>query len=464
MSALDDFISEYVQERIEKSSETHFACIDAEENILRQMLRSQDAAEDAAGALTGKDFANADYGRIYNAMQDVIKHGRRIDAITVEDAINRLFPKNAKRLREMLVGLSKYREFTVDDSHGIADHVKIVKDLSVRRAAIANLETMIKQMYDPKKDVSATLGEVAEMATTADCGGAKWRSIGDVLLAGYDYMERRQRGEIKSITSGINSVDRIIGGFFGGELTVIGARPGVGKSAFGINIALSAANDGHKVGVVSCEMVDTGFSQRLFSHGAWVDGMTLRKGDIDEEAWGKLAGALTDMSEMPIDFMFDTNYIEDIVQMVERKVKRGEMDILIVDYLQLMETRRKFDAEHLRVGYISRQLKRLATRTRIPVIALAQVSRETDGSMPSLRHLKDSGSIEQDCDGVLFLHRPSSENDPSIDDRDRPYWAGYAERGSVYLSIGIAKQRNGAVGIANVVFDPGFMRYVEISR
>ena len=212
------------------------------------------------------------------------------------------------------------------------------------------------------------------------------------------------------------------------------------------------------------EMVDIGFGQRLLSHAAWVDGMALRKGELDDEAWGKLAAAMGDLGELQIDFMFDSTYVEDVVQSVLRKARHGEMDMLIVDYLQLMETRKKFDSDHLRVGYISRQLKKLATQANIPVIALAQVSRETDGGMPSLRHLKDSGSIEQDCDGVLFLHRPSDANDPYIDDRDRPYFHGYAERGVVYICIGIAKQRQGAIGRTSVIFDPSLMRYIEIDR
>ena len=463
MGALDEYIGEYVKERIEQSGDAHFTCRDAEENILRRMLRAQDVAEDAAYALSGKDFSNLDYGRIFCAIQDVLRHDMQVDAITVEDAIDRLFPKNGKRLRETMVVLTKYREYNVDDSHGIADHIKIVKDLAVRRNAIASIEGLVKQMYDPKQDISETLTAVQEAVTSTE-QGARWKSMQDVLLATYDYMERRQKGEIKAITSGIGGIDRIIGGFYGGELTVIGARPSVGKSAFGVNIALAAANAGHKVGIVSCEMVDIGFGQRLLSHGAWVDGMKLRKGDINEDAWGKLAEAMDELGSLPIEFMFDSNYVEDVVQDTMRKVRRGELDMLIVDYLQLMESHKRFDADHLRVGYISKQLKRLAVQAGIPVIALAQVSRETDGSMPTLRHLKDSGSIEQDCDGVIFLHRPSSRDDPSIDERDRPYFEGYAERGVVYLSIGIAKQRNGAIGRVCVAFDPSIMRYIEIAR
>ena len=323
---------------------------------------------------------------------------------------------------------------------------------------------LVQQMYNPSQDIDATLTAIRDAVDTSGVDRGSWVSMSDVLVRTFEYMERLQRGEIKSITTGLKCLDRIIGGFYGGELTVIGARPSVGKSAFGANIALAAARDGHKVGIVSCEMVDIGFGQRIFSHGAWVDGMDIRKGNIDDDAWGKIGVALGEMSNLPIEFMFDNTYIEDVVQWVTRKARRGEMDLLVVDYLQLMDTRKKFDSEHLRVGYISRQLKKVATQCNIPVIALAQVNRETDGSMPTLKHLKDSGSIEQDCDGVIFLHRPASENDSNIDPRDKPYFNGYAERDTVYLCIAVAKQRQGAIGKTCVVFDPAYMRYVEIDR
>lgn len=465
MSVLDEFIqTEYVEKQIEKSGDTHFTCADAEESILRRMLKSHDVADDVAETLSGKDFSNVDYGRLFCAIQDVLRSDRHVDAITVEDAIGRLFPRNAKRLRDLLVVLTKYREPTVDDTHNISEHIEIVKSLARRRNASKQLDELMRQIHNPSKDINETLLAIRETVDSSgvDTGGSV--SLRDVLLRTWEYIERRQKGEIKAITSGLKCLDRIIGGFYGGELTVIGARPSVGKSAFGVNIAVAAARDGHHVGIVSCEMVDIGFGQRLFAHSAWVDGMAIRKGELDDDAWGKISDAMVDLGDLPIEFMFDNTYIEDVAQWATRKARHGELDLLVVDYLQLMDTRKRFDSEHLRVGYISRMLKKLATQCNIPVIALAQVNRETDGSMPTLKHLKDSGSIEQDCDGVIFLHRPTNDKDPYINPDDQPYFDGYAERNTVYLCIAVAKQRQGAIGKTNVVFEPAFMRYIEIDR
>ena len=395
MSALDDYIqSEYVDKQIEASGDTSFACIDAEENIIRRMLKSDEIADDTASALTGRDFANADYGRLFNAIQDVVRNERHVDTITVEEAASRLFPNSAKRLRDLAVALTKYREPTVDDTHDIRDHIAIVKALSRRRNAMSIIGDLVKDIYDPTKDINTTLTSIRDAVDTSGVDTGTWVSISEVLMRTYDYMERLQAGKIKSITSGLKRLDGIIGGFYGGEMTVIGARPSVGKSAFGANVAIAAARDGHKVSIVSCEMVDIGYGQRLFSYGAWVNGMDIRKGELDVDSWTRIANALPELSALPIDFMFDSTYIEDVVQNVIRKARHGEIDMLVVDYLQLIDTRKKFDSEHLRVGYISRMLKKLATQCNIPVIALAQVNRETDGSMPTLKHLKDSGSIE----------------------------------------------------------------------
>lgn len=465
MSVLDDYIqTEYVKTQIEQSGNTHFTCQNAEESILRRMLKSQEVADDVAGMLSGKDFSNVDYGRIFNAVQDVLRSDRHVDAITVEDSIGRLFPRSAKRLRDMLVVLMKYKEPTVDDSHNIAEHVDIVKSLARRRGASVALNELMRQIENPSKDINETLLAIREAVDNSGVDNGGSVSLQEVMVRTYEYMEKRQRGEIKAIKTGLPNLDRLIGGFYAGEFTVIGARPSVGKSALLQFMALAAAREGHKVGFVSCEMVDIGFGQRIFSNLAKVDGMNIRRGELSDKDWEHCSIAMEEVSNMVIDFKFDSTYIEDIIQWAKKKAKRGEMDMLAVDYLQLVDTRKKFESEHLRVGYVSRMLKKLATQLNIPVIAAAQVNRETDGSMPTLKHLKDSGSIEQDCDGVIFLHRPKNSDDVCVDARDKPYFDSLAENGFTYMCIGVAKQRQGQIGMITALFKASETEFTQIRR
>ena len=171
------------------------------------------------------------------------------------------------------------------------------------------------------------------------------------------------------------------------------------------------------------------------------------------------------MSEaLPISFVFNVNDVEDAVRLANRKAARGEADIVIVDYLQFMDTKKAFKEERHKIGYISRSLKQLSRSANIPVIALAQVTREGEGVMPTMRMLRESGNIEQDADNIIFLHRPNGPDDKSVDAKDKPYFEGFAEHGLTYLCIGVAKQRNGVVGQACVAFNPAYMLYSSIDR
>lgn len=453
--------ADYVQEQIVQAGAADFSSEAAEKAVIARMLARSTDAEVHAGELTEKDFYFPQYGKIYRAIQTVVTQRMHVDLITVDAALGKLFPGEAGTLAETMVGTAGMIAAT---GRRIEDYIKIVKDLSTRRQSIRSFEGLVAQLRDPTRNIADIIDEMRAQSGQIVQSRHQWTTVQDVILATYEYLEKRQSGQIKSITTGIGNIDGLIGGFFGGELTVIGARPSVGKSAFGANIAMSAARKGFKVAVVSREMTDIQYGARMISHEAWVDGMKLRKGEINPDDWSRIAESMGDIGALPIEFLFSVRTVEDLAQEVQRKVERGELDMLIVDYLQLMETRRQFRQENLRVGYISTTLKHLATDCNIPVIALAQVNRDTDGQMPTLKSLKASGDIEQDADGVIFLHRPASASDNFIDRRDRDYFDSYTEKGLVYLCIGVAKQRQGAVGNACVLFDPAYMRYIEIDR
>lgn len=457
-----DAINNY-QAQFEMAQKSGFTSIEAERNVLRRMITKQGVAEDVCEKLTQGDFSNRQLGKLFGAIKSLVDGNHQVNMMATDNEMTRLYGENGWK-HDLIVRVCRDSEQTLPSWQNIDELVRLVRDLSTRRQAIAKLEALVGSLKDPTKDINGVIAQVGAMADDIKTGDTKLMSIGEVLINTMTYIERRTKGEIKVITSGLNCLDKIIGGFFQGEMTIVAARPSVGKSAFGVNVALQAAYKGHKVVVVSAEMQDIGLGQRLLSHGAWVDGMSLRRADVDDGAWEKLNEALVNMGNLPIDFMFDCLMVEDIVNEAIRLARRGEIDILIVDYLQYLETRATFREERLKIAYISHSLKKLAKEAHIPVIVLAQVTREGEGVMPTMKMLMESGKIEQDADGIIFLHRPKSVDDPTVNPDHKGGWNNWQDNGSMYLSIGVAKQRNGSIGKTNVLFDAGLMRYIEIIK
>ena len=454
-------INDYIQQQISEASAADFSSKQAEQSIICRFITKSAEAELYARELKKADFYYAAYGYIFRAMQNTLAKGLHIDLVTMDAALHEMFPDKYGELQQAMMQCIDVDRVSF---RNIEDYIRIVKDLSMRRQSIKSVENLVAALRDPARDVSEVLDQLRQENSEIQHSRHKWQTMTDVLLATYDYLERRQRGDIKSISTGIANVDRVFGGFFAGELTVVGARPSVGKSAFGASIALEAARHGYKVGVVSREMTDIQYGQRMLAHEAWIDGMQIREADIDAEAWARIVESMSILGSLPIEFMFSVAYVEDLRMEVQRKVERGELDMIVIDYLGLMQTRRKFREENLRIGHICKLLKGIAVDCNIPVVVLAQVNRDSDGQMPTLKNLKASGDIEQDADNVIFLHKPQFANDKNVDPRDREFFEQYEAGGISYLCIGIAKQRQGPVGKACVLFDPAHMRYIEIER
>lgn len=453
--------SDYVADQIMIAGATNFASQEAEQSVLYSFLTAHDDnVSSKLNDICEADFYYTNFGKLFRAIKATAAKGLAIDLVTVDSVISELFPSEYAEISNTMISCIQC-EFTF---RHIDSYIRVMKELSARRKSIQSVEEIITQLRDPTQDLGTVLDKLRTESRNIEVNKHKVESMLDVMLATYDYLEKRSKGEDKSISTGIPNVDALVGGFFGGELTVIGARPSIGKSAFGANIAIEAAKNGFKVAVVSREMTDVQYGQRMIAHDTFIDGMKLRKADLSEEDWCSIAEVLSPLANLPISFMFTVRTVEDLRRECQRMVDKGELDMLIVDYLQLMHTAKNIKEEHLRVGHISKSLKDIATDFNIPVIALAQVNRDTDGQMPTLKSLKASGDIEQDADGVIFLHRPSSANDPYVDPRDREYFDSYEKSGLTYICIGVAKQRQGAVGKACVLFDSPHMRYYPIDR
>ena len=463
----------YVEGQLQAAAEgKRFASLPAEENVLLMMLTKAAKVQDEVLAeLKPGDFADLDHRRLFEAMVQVAEDGGKIDMISVDAAFSRMFPDAADNLRLKMIGLTQFDGMKTGKYEAIGDHIRILKALSKRRAAIQAAEALAKGLRDPTSDVGDVLDRVRDLADGIETGGKlKWVPLDEVNIDTYDYLDKRSRGEIKALPTGIKSVDGIIGGLFGGEMTVVAARPSVGKTAFGLNIAMNAAKEGFRVGFVSCEMGKEGLGQRTLSRGAWVSGERLRKAEIMPEDWELLQNAMAEMQGMPFEFIFNDPAnpepitVEGVFDTVRDRARHEGIDLLVVDYIGIMGTKREFKENWLKVSYISRELKRLAMAVNIPVVALCQVNRAAQGRMPTMAELAQSGAVEQDADGIIFLHRPESHEDKSINPKDVAGFYAMQEGGSVYISICVAKQRNGSIGTVNVTFDASVMRYNEIMR
>lgn len=440
-----------------------FENLSAEQCALGGFLISEKAAK-LAMELTVDDFTTPATKAIFQAVQRVVVRKERADLVTVDAELTAM--GQTEHVRALVEYARMVPSAVMTDAY-----IAIVKDKSSRRRIRDIAQEALDAIHDPGVETQFSLSAARQALRDINVTKHDWMDAGELMVKTYGYIEDLSTGKIKPITTGVGLLDRLIGGFYPGELTVVGARPGVGKSAFALNIAVSAARAGHKVCVASLEMVDVQFGQRMFAKGSKVNGMKLRTGNVDKDAWIALSETLQKYSTLPMSFLFKANHIEDIVIAAQKKRDNGELDMLIVDYLQLTKTRRKIESERLRVAHISHELKQLSVDLNVPVIALAQLKRIENNTkagpkdcVPIMSDLKESGDIEQDADGILLLHRVRENGDPGMDPRDAHAFDTYTSEGRQYVLISADKQRQGSIGRVVTIFDPATMNYRTIAR
>lgn len=438
---------------------TAFYNHEAEGAVLAALTTGRRDPAQYAVQLTAEDFHNPEYRAVFQAIQQLIASNQSVTLVTIADMLNKTVGNDAS----LIATLPALRAHAVV-GWAIDSHIALIKTASLRRDLYARLDAAQQQLMDADNDASAVLESTRQSLRDLVITGHSWHDMPDVLLNTYEALERRQKGEEKSMPSGISILDKMTSGFHRGELTIIGARPAVGKSALGMHIALATAAQGYRVGVVSREMTDVQYGTRILGSRTDIEPGRLRTGQLDPCDWAQLSEAMEHYSGMNISFMFSARDVEDLRMEVQKKVDSEGLDMLVIDYLQLLQTRRKFEKDYLRVGYISKAIKDMTTDFNIPIIALAQVGRSSARSMPGLSELRGSGDIEQDADNVIFMHRPEDPGDDSIIPGDRDMLQALEDQGKQYIVLEIAKQRQGETGRTAVVFDPAHMQYTSIVR
>lgn len=433
-----------------------FSNTDAEARVIAAMLKPG-MAEKHIGKLTSEDFTLESNRKIYAAMQTLHAQKRPIDVSTLDDTLYRQNGKNGIMddvLR--IVG-----EYSFGAEYSVQENIRIVAEATQRRTFCKALEYAMREAQSPDSDIDDLISRTRTRLREFTPGNTGCIPLHTVLINAYTELEERASGKNLGMPSGLPMLDSRTAGFHKGEMTIIGARPAVGKSALACQIAIGAAENGHKVCICSREMTDIQYGIRILSRGTNVSNVSMRTGKLDPADWCALSDSMNLYGSHDIRFLFSTKNVEDLEAEVRSMKEQDGIDMLIVDYVQLMQSKHRFEKDFQRIGHVSKMLKDMSTELNIAVIALAQVGRSTEGQMPSLSELRGSGDLEQDADNVIFIHRPEHENDEYIRDTDVNLFRSLQNDKRQYLVLNVAKQRQGETGAVVCIFNPTNMTFTE---
>ncbi len=428
---------------------------EAEQSVLGSMIMDQQAIVTASEIITGDEFYNKQYGIIFNAIVELNNSARSVDLVTLQDKLKE------KDVPAEVSSLEYVRDFitAVPTSANVKHYAEIVHEKAVLRKLIHTTEEITDVCYAGKEEVEDILDmtekKVFEVVQRRD--SSDFVPIKRVVMNALDMIEAAAKtsGSITGIPTGFTDLDYSTAGFQPSDLILIAARPSMGKTAFALNIALnSALKSGKCVALFSLEMSKEQLVNRLFAMESMVSSQNIRTGNLSDKEWEKLIEGATAVgnSRIIIDDTGSISISELRSKCRKFKLEHG-LDMIMIDYLQLMTGNGKTDSRQQEISDISRSLKSLARELNVPVIALSQLSRkveERNDHRPMLSDLRESGAIEQDADVVMFIYRDDYYNK----DTDRK---GVAE-------IIIAKQRNGPIGTIELAWLPDYTQFKNLAK
>ncbi|MFH1162029.1 MAG: replicative DNA helicase [Candidatus Jorgensenbacteria bacterium] len=421
--------------------------LDAERSVLGALMLDRTAIIKVADTLTASDFYHPGHQQIYESIVELFERGEPIDLLTVSTNLK------GRKLVNEVGGMDYLSELVsnVPTSAHVEHYAQLVKETRVRRDLIEASSDINEQALD-ERDFETLLDRTEQRIFNISQRSRPQRFIPvqSELPAAYERLEKLHRGEkgaLRGLSTHFTQLDYILSGLQASDLIIVGARPSYGKTTLVLDIARQAALAGKSVGVFSLEMSKDQVIDRLIASQAQVPLWRLRTGRLsDELEFALIQQALDELSKAPL-------YIDDspspttlqMRSMARRLQIEQGLDLLVVDYLQLIQPRTGSDSMVQQVTEISRHLKALARELKVPVIAVSQLSREVEKretKIPRLSDLRESGSLEQDADVVLFIYRK---------DRDR---TDLPEEEQNLAEIIIAKHRNGPLGSVQLRFDP----------
>ena len=372
---------------------------------------------------------------VFTAMQKMYLRSKTIDVVTLLDELVRDGVYDEAGGKDYIRLISEI----VPSAANVKDYAEIVRDKSMLRALIGACDDITAMAYSEQED-TAHLVEMAEQKIFSVAEGREnkgFTHIRDALVQVYDrlHLLAENKAEALGMPTGFSGLDRVLVGLGKSDLVLVGARPGMGKTSFAVNLATyAAANTKKSVCIFSLEMSAEQLITRVMSSEALIDSYRLRSGELTDEDWDKLAHAASRLSECDI-LIDDTTGIT--VTGMKAKLRRVKnLGMVVIDYLQLMQSDRRIDNRVQEVAEISRGLKLLAKELQVPVICCAQLSRGPESrtdKRPMLSDLRDSGAIEQDADIVLFLYRDE-------------YYKSEKDEPQNIAEVIVAKNRHGSTG------------------
>lgn len=401
-----------------------------EKAVLFHIIFNQEQFE-----LTENDFVNVKHKQIINAINELKMKKEEISILTIKNKIN-------SSSKEIIPYLAKIGDYVIGTNAQTL--YKILKEYTKKRQIVKLAQEIQSSILD-EEDIDIYIEQLISTIQKIEFQTQKDESFNNQVYKTIENIEKNMtKKEDYSLYTGFFDLDNLTDGLHESEFTVIGARPAVGKTTFALQIAERIASKGKKVAYVSLEMSEEQIIQKILAKNTNINSRKIRNGDLTDEQTVKIIDACSKASQLPISILTKTSTIQQIELEARRMKNKGNLDLLVIDYLQLVRNAGYFKSREQEVADISRTLKLLSLDLEIPIIALCQLNRNANKIEPTLADIRESGAIEQDADNVIFLYKEDPESD--------------------LVTVDLQKQRSGNTGKLKLKFKKATSEFINIQR
>ena len=437
------------------------ASVIAEQSLLGSVLIDPQKISEIAGLISEDDFYLNDHAQIYIAMKQLFNESHEIDTVTLIDTLVRNGVYDKERSQDYIFSLAEI----VPNALNILDYARIIKEKSLLRQLINACGEVIDDAQSEQEDAASVINSAqSKMFNIAQGRDSKsFKHIRDVISNVYGTLTllSKDKNALQGTKTGFSGLDNVLVGMGNSDFVLVGARPGMGKTSFCLNVATNVAlqNPNKEVCIFSLEMSAEQLVSRVLSSEAMIGSYAMRSGQLTGDDWDKLADATNRLvnTEILIDDTAGVT-VTDMRAKLRREIgKKKELGLVVIDYLGLMQSDRRIDNRVQEVSEISRSLKLMAKDFNVPILCCAQLSRGPEGrtsKKPMLSDLRDSGAIEQDADVVLFLYRDDYYKTEEVN----------AEKSVEICEVIVAKNRHGSTGSVKMGWVPQFTKFRSVAE